>query len=170
MGSPCDYYVVLALAAVAAMPLAGCKTHPMTPAFTPKTIDVEPPAIAAPLDDVDARLFGSEGLRKVFFDYDSAELPPVALETLTRNAELLKGAPGVRVLIEGHCDERGTQEYNLVLGERRAMVVKEQLVRLGVAPERLSTISYGKEKPAMQGRDEAAWLQNRRCEFVRPPA
>ena len=170
MGSAREYCVVLMVAILAAMPLAGCKTHPVSPAIATVPQDIEPAVIPAPPNEVGSTLFGSEGLRKVLFDYDSADLSPEALATLARNAELLNGAPGVRVLIEGHCDERGTQEYNLVLGEHRAAVVKEQLVRLGVAAERLSTISCGKEKPAAPGRDEAAWRQNRRCEFVRPPA
>lgn len=103
----------------------------------------------------------------VYFDYDSPDLRQDARNTLTKNAEImLKSKPVAKIKIEGHCDERGSSEYNLALGERRAKSAMQYLITLGVKPERLSVISYGKEKPAVQGNDEQAWAKNRRAEFV----
>jgi len=99
---------------------------------------------------------------RVFFGYDSYELTPDAQGTLERQATWLKTYPGVTIVVEGHCDERGTREYNLALGERRAAAVANYLVALGVDPNRIQTISYGKERPAVDGHDETAWSQNRR--------
>lgn len=103
---------------------------------------------------------------RVFFAYDSAQLSSESQQTLERQAAWLKQYPNVNVSVEGHCDERGTREYNLALGERRAAAAKKYLVGLGVAASRLSTISYGKERPAVIGSDEAAWGQNRRAVSV----
>ena len=100
---------------------------------------------------------------RVYFAFDSAELSPEARATLDKQAEWLKHHPSVRVIIEGHTDERGTREYNLALGERRANAVKNYLVALGIAPERIETISYGKERPAVLGTGEAVWRLNRRA-------
>ncbi|RMF69369.1 MAG: peptidoglycan-associated lipoprotein Pal [Alphaproteobacteria bacterium] len=100
---------------------------------------------------------------RVYFAFDSAELTPQARATLEKQAEWLKHHPDVRVIIEGHTDERGTREYNLALGERRANAVKNYLVALGIAPERIETISYGKERPAVLGTGEAVWRLNRRA-------
>ncbi len=99
---------------------------------------------------------------RVFFGYDSYELTPDAQSTLERQAAWLQTYPGVTVVVEGHCDERGTREYNLALGERRAASVANYLVALGIDPNRIQTISYGKERPAVDGHDETAWSQNRR--------
>lgn len=103
---------------------------------------------------------------RVFFDFDKYNLKPEARETLQRQAEWLKKFPSTTVAIEGHADERGTREYNLALGERRANSVKNYLVALGVNPNRIRTISYGKERPAVTGSNEAAWSQNRRAVTV----
>ena len=100
---------------------------------------------------------------RVYFAFDSAELSREARATLEKQAEWLQHHPQVRVIIEGHADERGTREYNLVLGERRANAVKNYLVALGIAPERIETISYGKERPAVLGTGEAVWRLNRRA-------
>ena len=99
---------------------------------------------------------------RVFFDFDKSDIKPEGRTVLQRQADWLKKFPNVTVTVEGHCDERGTREYNLALGERRATAVKKMLVALGVAPNRVSTISYGKERPAVVGSNEAAWAQNRR--------
>ena len=102
----------------------------------------------------------------VYFDYDSYLLSRTAQDTLSKNAEyLLKKNPTVKIQIAGNCDERGSDEYNLALGERRAKSALSYLVTLGVSAERLSFISYGKEKPADPGHDEAAWVKNRRDDF-----
>jgi peptidoglycan-associated lipoprotein len=108
-----------------------------------------------------------EGARPVYFDYDSSALRGDAIETLKENARIMKETPNQRIQIEGHCDERGTQEYNLALGERRALAVREFLINLGVSGDRLLTVSYGEEKPAEDGHDESAWRMNRRAEFNR---
>lgn len=105
-------------------------------------------------------------LDKIYFDFDSAGLSESARGTLTKNAAVLTKEPTVKIRIEGNCDERGSSEYNLALGERRAKAAQQYLVTLGIKPDRLSIISYGKEKPAVRGDDESAWARNRRDEFV----
>lgn len=103
----------------------------------------------------------------IYFDFDSSDLRPEARNTLAKNADiLLKSKQIAKIKIEGHCDERGSAEYNLALGERRATSALQYLTTLGVKPDRLSIISYGKEKPAVQGNGEEAWAKNRRDEFV----
>ena len=104
-------------------------------------------------------------LEKVYFDFDSASLSDAARQTLTSNAAVITRNPNVKVRIEGHCDERGSDEYNLAIGERRAKAAAHYLKALGIGAERISTISFGKEKPAATGHDEAAWAKNRRDEF-----
>ena len=99
---------------------------------------------------------------RVFFNYDSAELDSDAQELLQDQVAWLKQHSDVSVIIEGHCDERGTREYNLALGEKRAQSVKNYLIGLGVSSDRVSTISYGKERPAVIGSNDGAWAQNRR--------
>ncbi len=99
---------------------------------------------------------------RVLFDFDKAVIMAAAEKTLKRQAVWLKQYGGVTVTVEGHCDERGTREYNLALGERRANAVKNYLVALGVDAGRIATISYGKERPEALGHNEAAWSQNRR--------
>ncbi len=103
---------------------------------------------------------------RVFYDFNKSDLKPEARRTLERQAAWLKQYATVRVTIEGHCDERGTREYNLALGERRANAAKDYLASLGIPTARLSTISYGKERPAVLGSNEAAWSQNRRAVTV----
>ena len=99
---------------------------------------------------------------RVFFGFDQFSLSNDARSTLDKQAAWLKNNPGVTIRVEGHCDERGTREYNLALGERRANAAKDYLVTNGVNPERIVTISWGKEKPVANGSNEAAWRQNRR--------
>jgi len=99
---------------------------------------------------------------RVFFDFDKSDIKPEGQKTLEKQAAWLKKYPNVTVTVEGHCDDRGTREYNLALGERRAAAVKKALVALGIPANRISTISYGKERPAVVGDNEAAWAQNRR--------
>jgi len=100
---------------------------------------------------------------RIFFSFDSAEISSESRQILQRQAEWLKRYSNVAVTIEGHCDERGTREYNLALGERRAQAAKNVLVALGIPASRLSTISYGKERPAVPGSSEEAYAQNRRA-------
>ena len=99
---------------------------------------------------------------RVFFDYDSSDLDSDAQELLQDQVAWLKQYSDVSVIIEGHCDERGTREYNLALGEKRAQSVKNYLIGLGISADRVSTISYGKERPAVVGSNDGAWAQNRR--------
>jgi peptidoglycan-associated lipoprotein len=103
---------------------------------------------------------------RVLFDYDSSVLDPAATQTLDGQAAWLKQYPDVIVTIEGHADERGTREYNLALGDRRANAVKNYLLALGVSGDRLLTISYGEERPADPTHNEAAWAENRRAVTV----
>lgn len=105
-------------------------------------------------------------LKTVFFAFDSSRLSSAAKSTLEQNAMWLKAVAAVDVQIEGHCDERGGQQYNLALGERRAKAVKSYLEALGVKTSRISVISYGKEKPTAYGHDEESWAKNRRANFV----
>ena len=104
--------------------------------------------------------------RPALFALDSSELDDTGRAIVSANAEIMKKYPTWLITVEGHCDERGTAEYNLALGERRAVAVKTYLVALGVAPDRLRTVSYGKEFPFDTGHAEAAWAQNRRAHFV----
>jgi peptidoglycan-associated lipoprotein len=115
----------------------------------------------------DLEILNARGyLKDAFFETDRWDIRPEYRETLTRNAAWLQRYPTVKVLIEGHCDERNTREYNLALGERRANAVRDYLVFLGVSPGRLSTISYGEERPFALGHTEEAWQLNRRAHFV----
>ncbi len=100
---------------------------------------------------------------RVFFNFDKYSLKAKARQTLERQATFLKNNAGVKVVLQGHADERGTREYNLALGERRASATKNYLVALGINPNRITIISYGKERPAVAGSNEAAWSQNRRA-------
>lgn len=98
---------------------------------------------------------------RVFFEFERSDISPEAQQTLQRQAEWLQRYPNVTVTIEGHCDERGTREYNLALGERRANAAKQVLIAAGVPASRVSTISYGKDRPVVPGSTEEAWAQNR---------
>jgi peptidoglycan-associated lipoprotein len=102
----------------------------------------------------------------IFFEFDKFTLTPVAKETLVKNAKWLRMNRDVIITIEGHCDERGTNAYNLALGDRRSETVKTFLVDLGIDRSRLATISYGEEKPLVPGQGEDAWAQNRRAHFL----
>lgn len=108
----------------------------------------------------------SSPLKDVYFDFDSYNLRADARDTLKANWEWLKGNPAAQIQIEGHCDERGTTDYNLALGSKRAQSVKDYLVTLGVSADRLSTISYGEEIPACTEHSEECWQKNRRARFV----
>jgi peptidoglycan-associated lipoprotein len=105
-------------------------------------------------------------LKDVFFDFDKYNIRPDAARTLEANANWLKSNPGVDVLIEGHCDERGTNEYNLALGERRARSTMNYLVSHGIQARRLTIISYGEERPACREQNEGCWSRNRRAHFL----
>jgi peptidoglycan-associated lipoprotein len=115
---------------------------------------------------IEGEVFETKLLKDIHFDFDKYEVSRGDEEVLKENAAWLKKNPKAKVQAEGHCDERGTVEYNLALGERRATHTKQYLVSLGVASDRISTISYGKERPLDTGHNEEAWAKNRRVHFV----
>jgi peptidoglycan-associated lipoprotein len=130
-------------------------------------VPVEPPITADPLNNsaID-EINKNSPLKPVFFAFDSDELDGPARAILNEDAQVLKKYGGWVVTIEGHSDERGSAEYNLALGERRALAAKSYLVSIGVGAERLRTVSYGKEFPFDPGHDEGAWSKNRRAHFM----
>ncbi|WP_353217965.1 peptidoglycan-associated lipoprotein Pal [Sandarakinorhabdus sp.] len=151
--------------ATLAPPPATARPEPAAPTPAPEPVaKVEMPAAtnsAVPGSQEDLR--AQAGGDTVLFDYDSYELSAEARGVLAQHAQWLKTNPAVRVTLAGHCDERGTREYNLALGDRRANSVKNFLAGQGIDVSRLSTISYGKERPAAEGTDEAAMAGNRRA-------
>jgi peptidoglycan-associated lipoprotein len=167
--------VVIVFAVLSLIVINGCskkvtKTSPATEETKPvtiptvetkpkvETIDLEPKEKSLPKVDLN--------FINVNFDYDKYDLTPEAREILANHARLLKENPQVKLKIEGHCDERGTIEYNLALGERRAYAVKNYLVNYGIDAYRLTTISYGKERPLDPRSTPDAWAKNRRVAFV----
>jgi peptidoglycan-associated lipoprotein len=153
-------------------PPASTNADPRRPPSPPEPIS-EPPIVppepvredrisSASLDDLNR----SSPLKPIFFEYDSAEISADSQAVLAENAGILKRYGTWAVTIEGHCDERGTAEYNLALGERRAVAAKTYLVSLGVSAERLRTVSYGKEFPFEAGHDQSSFSKNRRAHFV----
>jgi peptidoglycan-associated lipoprotein len=148
--------------AVPAQPPASDSRKEVTESFPTQPVSSAPITTEATVDELNRK----KVLQTVYFDYDKSDLLDATRATLQSNAEWLRANPGRTVRIEGHCDERGTVEYNLALGQRRAASVKDYLVGLGIQPSRLTTISYGKERPADPGHDEAAHSKNRRAEFV----
>jgi peptidoglycan-associated lipoprotein len=158
-------------------------TRPMPPPPPPGTAPTRPPSPPEPVneptivppepirDDAIASaslddLNRNSLLKPVMFEFDSSDLSATAQKALDENATVLKKYPTWAVTIEGHCDERGTAEYNLALGERRAVAARAYLVSLGISADRLRTVSYGKEFPFDPGHDEAAFAKNRRAHFV----
>jgi peptidoglycan-associated lipoprotein len=113
-----------------------------------------------------AQLNAQGYLGDAFFETDRFDLTPASRDALTQNAAWLQKHPTISILVEGHCDERNTREYNLALGERRASAVRDYLVFLGIDPQRIQIISYGEERPFALGHDESAWRLNRRAHFV----
>ena len=139
---------------------------PPTPVAEPRPVPPEPvaedPIASRDIGDINK----NSPFQPVFFAFDSFEVDAAAQRALNSNAEIMKKYPSWIVTIEGHTDERGTAEYNLALGERRAMAARTYLVSLGLSGDRLRTVSYGKEFPFDPGHDEAAWEKNRRAQFV----
>ena len=115
---------------------------------------------------IEGEVFESSLLKPIHFDFDKYDIRSGDTEILKANSALLKKFPNVKIQIEGHCDERGTNEYNLALGERRANSTKKYLTSLGVTADRVSTISYGEEKPMDPAHNEEAWTKNRRAHFL----
>jgi peptidoglycan-associated lipoprotein len=181
--------LVVTLAVLVALSACGGKKRPPVLATTPggeaAPADTAGRAPVQPVDEgPDVRAVEGEGtegsdiegaalgtgesspLADVRFEYDSAALTDEARATLEKHALWLQGRRDVRVTVEGHCDERGTVDYNLALGEQRARAVRDYLVSLGIAAERLRVVSFGKERPLDLGHDEAAWAKNRRAHFA----
>jgi peptidoglycan-associated lipoprotein len=173
--------VVLALAAVIAFGACAKKVPPAPPPPPPVAPEVPPPAPpppprpeVAPVVDEYARMKAMSAeeieksglLKDVFFDFDKAEIREQDRAALSQNADALKRFDFLRITDEGHCDERGTVEYNLALGERRARAAHDYLVSLGVPVDRLKTVSYGKEVPVCTQSSEECWQRNRRVHFT----
>ena len=163
----------LALAAflVAALTALGCASRKQVSTTTPEpppptTTETEAPPPPPPSTESTQPSEPQTSLQDAYFDFDDAALRADAKASLENNARFMERNSGTAVVIEGHCDERGSVEYNLALGERRAKAAKEFLVSYGIAASRLTTISYGKERPADPGHYEAAWAKNRRAHFV----
>ena len=173
--------VVLALAAATAFTACAKKAPPAPPPPPPVAPEAPPPAPppppkpeVAPVVDEYARLKAMSAeeieksglLKEVYFDFDKADIREPDRATLAQNADALKRFDFLRVTVEGHCDERGTVEYNLALGERRAKAAHDYLVSLGVPADRLKTVSYGKEVPVCTQSSEDCWQRNRRAHFT----
>ena len=140
--------------------LAACSSTPPAPPPGPPGPSGPPSGVGSVVPGSQQDLAQTAGDR-VFFEFDRSDITPEAQQILQRQASWLQHYPNVSVTIEGHCDERGTREYNLALGERRAAAVKNVLVAAGIPASRISTISYGKERPIVLGSNEEAWAQNR---------
>jgi peptidoglycan-associated lipoprotein len=139
--------------------VAPAKAENVAPAKTPdQALDQAPTEAATKQAKIDIKIDGYLS----YFDYDSAVLSQQTLSGLLSVADYLKSNPAVQILIEGHCDERGTRDYNIALGHKRAEAVRKQLARMGVDPQRITTKSFGKERPAMRGASPEAWAKNRR--------
>ena len=143
---------------------------PTPPPPTTEALPVPPEPIAIAEDGISARsiedLNRDSPFKPAYFPLDSAELDDSGRAVVTANASVLRTYPAWMITVEGHCDERGTAEYNLALGERRAVAVKTYLLSLGIAGDRVRIVSYGKEFPFDPGHDERAWASNRRAHFV----
>ena len=160
---------------IATDPSAGMETRqtpPASPDATPPPADgaSEPVVVAdiaaGDLAPSDGAAVESSPLETVYFDFDSWLLTAPARETLARNAEWLRKNPGVAVILEGHTDERGGDAYNLALGEQRAKSALKYLANLGIDAGRMNVVSYGEEKPAVEGHDEDSWSKNRRVQLI----
>jgi peptidoglycan-associated lipoprotein len=151
----------LSVLAAAVLMLAACKESPQTSGNTAGGAGMATAATpSGPAKGTREDFIQNVGDR-VFFDFDKSDIKPEGQQTLQRQAQWLQQYASVTVTIEGHCDDRGTREYNLALGNRRANAVKSALVALGVPANRIQTISYGKDRPIVVGDNEAAWAQNR---------
>ena len=167
--------VVIVLVVAAALALGGCAGKPTKPApSAPETSEgaqgagagAASAAAANPDDEAMGPQAGLLATRVVYFDFDSAEIKGAGTDVVAAHAKYLGAHPAIRVRLEGHTDERGSREYNIGLGERRAQSVRRALLLQGATDVQISTVSYGEERPAAPGHDEAAWAKNRRVEIV----
>lgn len=131
-----------------------------------KEQEFEKSLVAKKEPGIAGEVFESSLLKDIHFDFDKYDIRPRDAEILKENAALLTKYPKVKIQVEGHCDERGTNEYNLALGERRANAAKKYLLSLGITTDQISSISYGEEKPLDTGHNEEAWARNRRGHFI----
>jgi peptidoglycan-associated lipoprotein len=165
-GKPVILLVLLCVALI-----SGCAKEPVQVTTAPETESTSTSQTPEVAEEVLESTTNAEStvlrisLERIHFDFDQFTLTDQARQVLAKNADALKNDPDMKVVIEGHCDERGSDEYNLALGERRAQSVKQYLVSLGVAAERLDTISYGEELPTDPSATDFAWSLNRRAEF-----
>lgn len=157
--------IATALLALSACAKKQPEELPPAPVESARPVETEA-APAGPVKGSQEDFVASVAADRVFFDTDKFDIDAQDQATLQSQAQWLLANPTVRVTIEGHCDERGTRDYNLALGERRANAAKNALAAAGIDPSRISTISYGKERPAALGSDEQAWAQNRRAVTV----
>jgi peptidoglycan-associated lipoprotein len=130
------------------------------------TVSAPAPPAPAPTPSPTMEELFAQNVKDAFFDYDKADIRSDARAALAQTAQFLRSYPQIRVTIEGHCDERGSTEYNLALGDRRAQSVRQFLISLGIAAGRLETVSWGKERPFCTSSNEACWQENRRGHFV----
>jgi len=162
----------LAIALTGFTGCAGKKKPPQQQRPAPVTTEKKKPAPEPKIQEAPKKVEEKETVpatlrfETVYFDFDKSNIRPDQRTKMERNAELLSKYKTVRIQIEGHCDERGTNEYNLALGQRRAESAKQYLVDYGISSSRISTISYGEERPVDPGHNETAWAKNRRCEFI----
>jgi peptidoglycan-associated lipoprotein len=171
---PLTVFALLTLAAACSKkpPIQAAPAPAPTPAptmapATPVPVPTPPTPTVTEVTVTDRTLAEISGyLKPVFFDYDQADIRPDAKDALSSDAEFLRKWPTLRVTIEGHCDERGTREYNMALGQRRAGAAKDYLVSLGIDASRLLGVSYGKERPFCTDHNEDCWQKNRRAHFV----
>jgi peptidoglycan-associated lipoprotein len=143
----------------------GTTTETVTPAPAVVEQEPSPDVMAAELAALLKEAQAEGALMPIYFDFDKSNLKPEAKKNLDKTAAWLSKKPTVNIKVEGNCDERGTNEYNMALGERRSNTAKEYLVKLGVSAARLETVSWGEEKPLDPGHNEAAWAKNRRDDF-----
>jgi peptidoglycan-associated lipoprotein len=166
-------YAAVALVALLAIVASGCAKKPVaTPPVPPAPTQNQTPTPApttpapAPAPEPAKPAVSARDMQIVYFAYDSFTLDDAARAALDGNAKLLRDNPALNPSVDGHADERGTVEYNQALGQKRAEAVQQYLTDAGIAAARLRVISYGKERPADEGHDEAAWAKNRRVEFT----
>jgi len=167
--------IIYSMVAIVAFGFAGCtcggpEPAPMmateqVPPPPPPVVEKEPVPAPEPVPTLAESAAAAGALMNTYFDFDKSNLTPEAIGKLDKTAAWMQKNPKVKIEIAGNCDERGTNEYNMALGERRANSAKKYLVSMGIASDRLSTISYGEERPVDPGHNEAAWAKNRRDEY-----
>jgi peptidoglycan-associated lipoprotein len=169
-------FLVLGLVGLAAVILAGCSDKkPKAAPEAAELAEVTDPEALGPVESLETEVSPTDDIMEgrtsgpmlpIYFDFDSARIEGDQVMRIEANADYIKSRPELKIRIEGNCDPRGTREYNLALGERRALSAKKYLENLGISPDRLYTVSWGEEKLLLFGHDEISWAQNRRDDFV----